>query len=150
MQELIGREVAKDRRRADDLLWNVVTIRALTLVALLVVMTGVVAVQGRSLESAAVILIVSLGIGSSTRRGRCTRSSTGASASSTSRHADRQPRGDRGHGHRRPPLAGAGRGDDRDPLHGRLGARSRDRVLAHVPVRAAAAGVTSEPRAGAR
>jgi O-antigen/teichoic acid export membrane protein len=63
MQEMVGREIAKDPRRADDLVWNVIAIRALTLVALLVVMTGVVAVQGRSLEIAAVILIVSVGIG---------------------------------------------------------------------------------------
>jgi O-antigen/teichoic acid export membrane protein len=63
LQELLGREIAKDPRRADDLVWNVIAVRALTLVALLVVMTGVVAVQDRSLESAAVILIVSVGIG---------------------------------------------------------------------------------------
>jgi O-antigen/teichoic acid export membrane protein len=63
LQELLGREIAKDPRRADDLVWNVLAVRALTLVALLVVMTGVVAVQGRSLEIAAVILIVSVGIG---------------------------------------------------------------------------------------
>ena len=44
-------------------MWNVIALRALALVALLVVMTGVVAIQGRSLETAAVILIVSVGIG---------------------------------------------------------------------------------------
>ena len=63
LQELVGREIAKDPRRADDLVWNAISVRALTLVALLVVLSGVVAVQGRSLEIAAVILIVSLGIG---------------------------------------------------------------------------------------
>ena len=63
LQELVGREIAKDPRRADDLVWNVIALRVLALVALLVVMTGVVAVQGRSLEVAAVILIVSVGIG---------------------------------------------------------------------------------------
>jgi O-antigen/teichoic acid export membrane protein len=63
LQELVGREIAKDPRRAHDLVWNVIALRALALVALLVVMTGVVAVQGRSLEIAAVILIVSAGIG---------------------------------------------------------------------------------------
>jgi O-antigen/teichoic acid export membrane protein len=63
MQELVGREVAKDARNADDLLWNVIVLKALMMVALLVVIGGVVAVQGRSLESAAAIVIVSLGIG---------------------------------------------------------------------------------------
>jgi O-antigen/teichoic acid export membrane protein len=63
LQELLGREIAKDARRADDLVWNVIAVRGLALVALLVVMTGVVALQGRPLESAALILIVSLGIG---------------------------------------------------------------------------------------
>jgi O-antigen/teichoic acid export membrane protein len=63
MQELIAREVAKDRRRADDLLWNVIAIKALMMVGLLLVIAGVVATQGRSLESAAAILIVSAGIG---------------------------------------------------------------------------------------
>ena len=63
LQELVGREIAKDPRRADDLVWNAIAVRALTLVALLVVLTGVVAVQGRSLEAAAVILIVAVGIG---------------------------------------------------------------------------------------
>jgi O-antigen/teichoic acid export membrane protein len=63
MQELIAREVARDRRRADDLLWNVIVIKALMMVALLAVIAGVVAVQGRSLEAAVAILIVSAGIG---------------------------------------------------------------------------------------
>src|SRR5829696_5954924 len=63
MQEMIGREVAKDPRRADDLLWNVVVIKGLMMVGLLVVIAGVVAAQGRSLETAAAILIVSIGIG---------------------------------------------------------------------------------------
>jgi O-antigen/teichoic acid export membrane protein len=63
MQEMLGREVARDPRRADDLLWNVVVIKALMMAALLVVIAGVVAVQGRSLETAAAILIVSAGIG---------------------------------------------------------------------------------------
>jgi O-antigen/teichoic acid export membrane protein len=63
LQEMVGREIAKDPRRADDLVWNVIAVKVLALVALLVVMTGVVAVQGRSLEIAAVILIVSVGIG---------------------------------------------------------------------------------------
>jgi O-antigen/teichoic acid export membrane protein len=63
MQEMIGREVAKDPRRADDLVWNVIVLKGLMLVALLVVITGIVAVQGRSLESAAAIVIVSVGIG---------------------------------------------------------------------------------------
>jgi len=63
LQELVGREIAKDRRRADELMWNVIAIRVVMLIAMLVFMTGVVVVQGRSLEIAAVILIVSLGIG---------------------------------------------------------------------------------------
>src|SRR5688500_4118414 len=63
MQELIAREVAKDRGRADDLLWNVIVIKALMMVALLFVIAGVVALQGRSLESAVAILIVGAGIG---------------------------------------------------------------------------------------
>jgi O-antigen/teichoic acid export membrane protein len=63
MQEMIGREVAKDPRRADELLWNVIVIKALLMVAALVVIAAVVAIQGRSLESAAAILIVSVGIG---------------------------------------------------------------------------------------
>ena len=63
MQEMLGREVAKDPRRADDLLWNVVAIKALCMASLLVVIAAVVAVQGRSPETAAAILIVSVGIG---------------------------------------------------------------------------------------
>jgi O-antigen/teichoic acid export membrane protein len=63
MQEMLGREVAKDPRRADDLVWNVMVIKTLVLVAVLVVVAAVVAVQGRSLETAAAILIVSVGIG---------------------------------------------------------------------------------------
>jgi O-antigen/teichoic acid export membrane protein len=63
MQEMIGREVAKDPRRADDLVWNVVVIKALMMAALLVVIAAVVVLQGRSLVSAAGILIVSVGIG---------------------------------------------------------------------------------------
>jgi O-antigen/teichoic acid export membrane protein len=63
MQEMIGREVAKDPRRADDLVWNVVVIKALMMVGLLLVIVGIVAAQGRSLESAAAIVIVSVGIG---------------------------------------------------------------------------------------
>src|SRR5215212_2997787 len=63
LQEMVGRELAKDPRRADALVWNVIAIRTLTLVALLLVMTGVVAAQGRSLEIAVTILIVSLGMG---------------------------------------------------------------------------------------
>ena len=63
MQELIAREVAKDARRADDLLWNVIVLKGLMMVALLAVITAIVAAQGRSLETAAAILIVSVGIG---------------------------------------------------------------------------------------
>jgi O-antigen/teichoic acid export membrane protein len=63
MQEMLGREVAKDPRRADDLLWNVVVIKALMMAVLLVVIAAVVVAQGRSPESAAAILIVSAGIG---------------------------------------------------------------------------------------
>jgi O-antigen/teichoic acid export membrane protein len=63
MQEMIGREVARDPRRADELVWNVIVIKAVLMAAALVVVAGVVAVQGRSLESAAAILIVSVGIG---------------------------------------------------------------------------------------
>ena len=63
LQEMVGREIAKDRRRADDLVWNAIALRVLTLIALLVVMTGVVTVQGRSLEIAAAMLIVCVGIG---------------------------------------------------------------------------------------
>ena len=63
MQELVGREVAKDPRNADGLVWNVIVIKAVTMVAVLVVIGGIVAAQGRSLEAAAAILIVSVGIG---------------------------------------------------------------------------------------
>src|SRR3954452_20319767 len=63
MQEMLGREVAKDPRRADDLVWNVVVIKGLMMAVLLVVIAGVVAAQGRSLETAAAIVIVSVGIG---------------------------------------------------------------------------------------
>lgn len=63
MQEMIGREVAKDPRRADELVWNVMVIKALLMVGTLLVIAAVVAIQGRSLESAAAILIVSVGIG---------------------------------------------------------------------------------------
>jgi O-antigen/teichoic acid export membrane protein len=62
MQEMIGREVSKDARRADDLVWNVAVIKAIGAVVVLCVIAAVVAVQGRSLESAAAILIVSVGI----------------------------------------------------------------------------------------
>src|SRR3954447_17771707 len=63
MQEMIGREVAKDPRRADGLLWNVVVIKGLMMAGLLLVIAAVVAIQSRSAESAAAILIVSVGIG---------------------------------------------------------------------------------------
>lgn len=63
MQEMIGREVAKDPRRADDLVWNVVVIKALMMIGLLLVIVAVVALQDRSLESAAAIVIVSIGVG---------------------------------------------------------------------------------------
>ena len=63
MQEMLGREVARDPRRADDLVGNIIVIKALMMAVLLVVIAGVVAVQGRSLETAAAILIVSVGIG---------------------------------------------------------------------------------------
>jgi O-antigen/teichoic acid export membrane protein len=63
MQELLGREVARDPRRADDLVGNIMVIKALMMAVLLVVIAGVVAAQGRSLETAAAILIVSAGIG---------------------------------------------------------------------------------------
>jgi O-antigen/teichoic acid export membrane protein len=62
MQEMIGREVAKDARRADDLVWNVAVIKAIGAVVVLLVIAAVVALQGRDLESAAAILIVSVGI----------------------------------------------------------------------------------------
>ena len=63
MQEMLGREIAKDPRRADDLLWNIVVLKALMMAGLIVVIAGIVAIQGRSLESAAAIVIVSVGIG---------------------------------------------------------------------------------------
>jgi O-antigen/teichoic acid export membrane protein len=63
MQETIAREVAKDPRRADDLVWNVVVIKALMMVALLGIIAAVLAIQGRSPERAAAIVIVSVGIG---------------------------------------------------------------------------------------
>src|SRR5215217_1567808 len=63
MQELIAREVAKDPRSADHLVWNVIVIKGLVMLALLLVIAAVVALQGRSAESAAAILIVSAGIG---------------------------------------------------------------------------------------
>jgi O-antigen/teichoic acid export membrane protein len=62
MQEMTGREVAKDPRRADDLIWNIMVIKAIGAVIVLTVIAGIVALQGRSLESAAAILIVSVGI----------------------------------------------------------------------------------------
>jgi O-antigen/teichoic acid export membrane protein len=62
MQELLGREVAKDPRRADGLVWNVIALKGLMMIPLLAVIAGVVLVQGRSAESAAGILIVSVGI----------------------------------------------------------------------------------------
>ena len=46
MQEMIGREVAKDPRRADDLVWNVVVIKALMMIGLLLVIVAVVALHG--------------------------------------------------------------------------------------------------------
>src|SRR5215216_956706 len=63
MQDMIGREIAKDPRRADDLVWNIAVIKTLALLLVLGVIAGVVAVQDRALDSSAAILIVSLGIG---------------------------------------------------------------------------------------
>ena len=63
MQEMIGREVARDPRRADDLVWNVIVLKGLMMAALLLVIVAVVLAQGRSSESAAAIVIVSVGIG---------------------------------------------------------------------------------------
>lgn len=63
MQEMLGREIAKDPRRADDLLWNIVVLKGVMMAGLLVVIAAIVALQGRSLESAAAIVIVSTGIG---------------------------------------------------------------------------------------
>src|SRR5215212_8117274 len=40
MQETIAREVAKDARRADDLVWNVVVIKAVMMAGLLLVIAG--------------------------------------------------------------------------------------------------------------
>jgi O-antigen/teichoic acid export membrane protein len=45
MQELVGREVAKDPRRADDLVWNVIVLKGLMMLALLVVITAIVIVS---------------------------------------------------------------------------------------------------------
>jgi O-antigen/teichoic acid export membrane protein len=63
MQELVAREVAKDPRRVDELLWNVVVLKGLMMLALLVVIAVVVTIQDHSPESRLAILIVSGGIG---------------------------------------------------------------------------------------
>lgn len=63
MQELIAREVARDRHRVDELLWNVVALKGLMLIVLLGVIAGIVAVQGYDLTTGLAILIVSAGVG---------------------------------------------------------------------------------------
>ena len=111
---------------------------------------GVVAVQGRSLESAAAILIVSVGIGFEYQAGtlyavfdgrerqqyvastlivnRISTALMGIGAAARRRRAR----------------------DDRDPVHGRLRPRPPDRVLAHAPLRAAAEHVGSSRASGQR
>lgn len=63
MQELLGREVAKDPRRADGLLADIITLKGLMMAVLLVVIAAVVVAQGRPPDRAAAIVIVGAGIG---------------------------------------------------------------------------------------
>jgi len=63
LEELIAREVAKDRREVDELLWNVVVLKALMVCFLLVVIAVTITIQGYSLDARLAILVISAGVG---------------------------------------------------------------------------------------
>lgn len=60
---LVTREVARDESRAGHLLADVMSLKLLSGAGLLLVMAGIVVVQGYSQEAAAAILLVGLGVG---------------------------------------------------------------------------------------
>jgi O-antigen/teichoic acid export membrane protein len=63
LNELLSREVARDRGRVDELFWNIVAIRGLGLLVLPAVVATVVILKGYSTETAAAIVVISVGVG---------------------------------------------------------------------------------------
>lgn len=63
LQELLAREVAKDAGRIDDLFWNVLAVKAVTLVPLVLVVALVGAARGYSVELAAAAAAVAISVG---------------------------------------------------------------------------------------
>jgi O-antigen/teichoic acid export membrane protein len=63
LNELLSREVAREPSRVHDLFWDVVGIRCLGLLVLPAVVAIVVALKGYSTETAAAIVVISVGIG---------------------------------------------------------------------------------------
>jgi O-antigen/teichoic acid export membrane protein len=63
LQELLAREVAKDGRRVDDLFWNVLALKTVTLIPLVGVVGLVGAAKGYSLEVAAAGVAVAISVG---------------------------------------------------------------------------------------
>ncbi len=63
MQELLAREVARDRRRLGDLLWNVVVIKTLMLFLVLGIVAVVVVFKDYPVETGAAILVVGVATG---------------------------------------------------------------------------------------
>jgi O-antigen/teichoic acid export membrane protein len=63
LQELLAREVAKDAGRIDDLFWNVLAIRAITVVPLVLVVALVGAARGHSVELGAAAAAVATAVG---------------------------------------------------------------------------------------
>jgi O-antigen/teichoic acid export membrane protein len=63
MQELIAREVAKDRRHLHDLLWNVLSVKGLMLLAVLTVVVIVAVAKGYPLETGAAIVVIGVAVG---------------------------------------------------------------------------------------
>lgn len=63
MQELIAREVARDKHRLDELMWNVVVLKTLMLVGVLGLIAILVALKGYPLETGAAIVVVGVAVG---------------------------------------------------------------------------------------
>lgn len=62
MQELIARDVARDRQRVNELLWNVIAVKSLMMLVVLGVIAIVVTLLGYQLESRLAILVISVGV----------------------------------------------------------------------------------------
>jgi O-antigen/teichoic acid export membrane protein len=63
LNELLSRAVARDPRRIDDLFWNIVAIRWLGLLVLPAIVAIIVALMDYSAETAAAIVVISVGVG---------------------------------------------------------------------------------------